>query len=86
MLRVEEITKMVEGIDEQFNDTVLIQFYDNKEAICVCEFIPARYYRNPTPIIEIVQRYEKIRPLDFTFHKQSNKVITLKFGLVNGCD
>ena len=87
MLRVEEITKMIEGIGEQFNDNILIRFYDRKKNIFACEFVPTEYYENATPIIEIVQNYKGIHSFgNFVYDRENCKILTIEFELINGCD
>ena len=87
MLRVEQITKMIEGIGEQFNDDILIRFYDRQKNIFVCEFIPTEYYENATPIIEIVQSYKGIQPFgNFIYDREQYKILTIEFEMINSCD
>lgn len=83
MLRVEEIDKMVEGIDEQFNDTVLMRFYDKSKDLYVCEFIPTEYYKDATSIIKILQDYKRVRTFGrFTYDRESYKIIAIEFDIV----
>lgn len=87
MLRVEQITKMIEGIGEQFNDNILIRFYDRQKNISVCEFIPTEYYENATPIIEIVQNYKGIHSFgNFVYDRENCKILTIEFEMINSCD
>jgi hypothetical protein len=83
MLKVEQITKIVEGIGKQFNDDILIRFYDRKKNIFACEFIPTEYYDNATPIIEIVQSYKGIQPFgNFIYNRENYKILTIEFELI----
>jgi hypothetical protein len=83
MLRVEEIDKIVEGIGEQFNDDILMRFYDKSKDLYVCEFVPAEYYNNATPIIEILQDYKRVCSFGrFTYDRENYKIIAIEFDMV----